>query len=796
MTISSKQCPPLGKLTDFLSGSLEPEQLSSLESHLSKCLPCNDTLVELGSHDTFEQLAMEAFEDLPSNEVASSNTDRANISLVAATAKGWSLQSPSSSRLARVAEVEQAFDADESGQSIGMFGQFRIDKLLGSGSSSVVYLATDTSLHRQVALKILRPSLGEMAKTRFLAEAKAAAAMDHQNVVSIHHVGVEKGMAFIAMKWAPGRTHACRMENGEPLTTEEVRNIGSQIASGLAAAHAANLIHRDIKPANIWLEASTGNVRILDFGLVRATNEEVSLTLTGMLAGTPGYMSPEQARGGELDCRSDLFSLGCVLYQMLSGKLPFHGDNILALLQSVQKDTPIHPREFLDDAPEDLSALVMSLLQKSPEDRPPAASMVAAAIQSDPADWPFVPSVKLQTAKTKRFRNPIVAATVLVAVCTAGLAALFSPQIIRIALDQGQLQIETLDPNIKIEIVDEGGRVRVIDLKTDQSIDIKSGKYELRPISDDNSLEIDRGTIIMKRGVKEIVRVTRSEMKDQINAGGNDVANDGTAKLTPAAVLPDLSTANPSHAIQNDLFKEKLLRLQIQQAQVRKNVADFAANDTTAIEAAKTEVELAQIEYDTTERLISKGARSERQRTQARFELELSKLRLQATILQQKEDVGDANLASVELEALKRHQQKEDVTETKVASAELEALKSRLKSQLLQFVLLKEPELTSRQSAVEAKLAKLEKKVTALAERYRNSEPRFASRILDAFQKIKSKRVDNVSVLLEQGKFDEADEAMTEIYEGLLALIDMLKRRSKKSESQKEEVETPEKTVR
>ena len=146
MTISSKQCPPLGKLTDFLSGSLEPEQLSSLESHLSKCLPCNDTLVELGSHDTFEQLAMEAFEDLPSNEVASSNTDRANISLVAATAKGWSLQSPSSSRLARVAEVEQAFDADESGQSIGIFGQFRIDKLLGSGSSSVVYLATDTSL--------------------------------------------------------------------------------------------------------------------------------------------------------------------------------------------------------------------------------------------------------------------------------------------------------------------------------------------------------------------------------------------------------------------------------------------------------------------------------------------------------------------------------------------------------------------------------------------------------------------------------------------------------------------------
>lgn len=511
---SQNRCPAPCKLADFLSGSLEPEQVSVLESHLSECSPCNDTLLGLGSNDTFEQLAIEAFGEPASDAGMASQFDRANIDLIAANAKAWTQGSPPNSQATGTAEVEQAFDTDESNHSIGILGQFRIDELIGSGSSGVVYLATDTTLNRQVALKILRPSLGDAAKARFLAEAKAAAAMDHLNVVSIHQVGVEKGMAFIAMKWTRGETLASRMANEEPMTVEEIRSIGSQIAAGLAAAHKANLIHRDIKPANIWLEESTGNVKILDFGLVRATDEEVSLTLTGMLAGTPSYMSPEQARGAELDSRSDLFSLGCVLYQMLTGKLPFHGNNVLAMLQSVQKDTPLHPREFDEDAPEDLSALAMSLLQKSPDSRPPSAAMVAAAIHSEPSDWPFVASVQPRLDKLNRRWNPLVLAGVVVAASFVGLAAFFAPQIIRIATDQGLLQIETFDPNIKIEVTDAGGEVRVIDLKTDQSFDIKSGTYELRPVNDDNSIEIDRNTIVMTRGSTEIVRVTRSELMD------------------------------------------------------------------------------------------------------------------------------------------------------------------------------------------------------------------------------------------------------------------------------------------
>ena len=406
---STERCPKQEELTDFLVGNMNQSQIETLELHLSDCQPCNETLRDLSSLDTFDFLAADAFsfelesigvED--SNELAS-QIDDAAIELVRDKCKRWSTTNPPegdfadanpSLLAARASEVYAAFKNEEGQDSLGTFGPFRIEELLGAGSSGVVYLATDTNLDRKVALKVLRPSLGDSAKARFLAEAKATAAMDHPNVVSIYQIGVESGMAFIAMKWAPGETLASRMASGEKLSVGKVRQIGSQIAAGLAAAHGEGLIHRDIKPANIWLEEGSDEVKILDFGLVRATNEEISLTLTGMLAGTPCYMSPEQARGADLDARSDLFSLGCLLYQMLVGVLPFQGNNILAMLQAVQRDSPQHPHEVDGEVPQDLSALVMNLLQKRPADRPPKASVVSEAIVSSPSQWQFTPTIK------------------------------------------------------------------------------------------------------------------------------------------------------------------------------------------------------------------------------------------------------------------------------------------------------------------------------------------------------------------------------------------------------------------
>lgn len=559
----SIKCPSPEWLSQFLSGDLAPDEASELETHVSNCTPCHATLLELGSDDTFQQIAFEAFDcsrSAPENSGLSTGLefaeeiDRKYMERVASAAKQWSpanppqleQDSPDSAEWshARTAEVEQWFDTDDSENSLGLLGQFQIEKLLGCGSSGVVYLATDTVLNRKVALKILRPSLGKAARTRFLTEARATATMDHSNVVPIHQVGVEKGLAFIAMKWSEGETLAARLSSCNVIPADEVRTIGSQIAAGLAAAHDANLIHRDIKPANIWIEHGTGNVKILDFGLVRANDKDVSLTMTGMLAGTPSYMSPEQARGAKLDGRSDLFSLGCVLYRMLSGTLPFAGDNVLAMLQSVQKDTPSPPESVNHNVPKDLSALVMCLLQKSPDSRPPSATAVSMAFQSAPSQWAFKPSVQPCMRKN---RGIIWLATAMACIFALGFASLFWPQIIRIATDQGELVIETNDPDVKIEVVSSGGDIRIVDLKTDQAIDIKSGEYELRPVSDKNSISIDRSKIVMKRGGKEIVSVTKLEK--------NAVAFDVNATVRSVESI----TENVRRKVPADLGHEHIL---------------------------------------------------------------------------------------------------------------------------------------------------------------------------------------------------------------------------------------------
>ena len=209
--------------------------------------------------------------------------------------------------------IDPPANGDE--DSLGTLGDYRLLRLIGAGGSGVVFQARDTSLDRLVALKVLRPSLGELARDRFIAEARLAASIEHDNVVTIYQIGQHDRLAFIAMQWVPGETLEARLARESNVLDETtVREFVSQIASGLSAAHQRQLIHRDIKPANIWICDDTDRIKILDFGLARIADEESSLTQTGMLAGTPSFMSPEQARGMELDPRSDLFSLGCVMY--------------------------------------------------------------------------------------------------------------------------------------------------------------------------------------------------------------------------------------------------------------------------------------------------------------------------------------------------------------------------------------------------------------------------------------------------------------------------------------------------
>ena len=268
------------------------------------------------------------------------------------------------------------------------FGQYRVLKLIGKGGMGSVFLAEDPLLNRRVAIKTLRAELAsnEVSKERFLREAKIVSALKHEHIVTIYSVGEEYGIPYLAMEYLEGCSLEDVIQKKKKLNWVQIIRLGREIARALCVAHAQNLIHRDIKPANIWLETidkKTGKIRIkiLDFGLARYVEQTNGFTQAGMVVGTPHYISPEQARGKDLDSRSDLFSLGVVLYRLSTKKFPFDGPDTLALLTALAVDTPKPIHELNPEAPAAFDELVMKLLAKCPDDRPASAKIVSDELQ-------------------------------------------------------------------------------------------------------------------------------------------------------------------------------------------------------------------------------------------------------------------------------------------------------------------------------------------------------------------------------------------------------------------------------
>jgi WD40 repeat protein/serine/threonine protein kinase len=266
---------------------------------------------------------------------------------------------------------------------LGRLGAYRVLKVLGAGGMGIVFQAEDLHLKRLVALKAMLPAMAANAsgRRRFLLEAQAMAAVAHDNIVNIYQVGEERGLPYMVMPFLKGETLEGRLRRERALPLAEVLRIGREIAEGLAAAHAQDLIHRDIKPANVWLEAGSGRVKILDFGLTRAANDATHLTQSGAVVGTPAYMAPEQAEGGTVDARSDLFSLGCVLYRMCTGRAAFRGDNVMTVLRSLALEVPPPPAQLNNQLPPLLSDLVVRLLHKDPAGRPVSARVVIETLE-------------------------------------------------------------------------------------------------------------------------------------------------------------------------------------------------------------------------------------------------------------------------------------------------------------------------------------------------------------------------------------------------------------------------------
>ncbi|MFO0917784.1 MAG: serine/threonine-protein kinase [Planctomycetaceae bacterium] len=259
-------------------------------------------------------------------------------------------------------------------------------RVIGQGGMGIVLEAFDPRLQRSVAIKVLDPeqSDDEISRQRFCREARAAASITHEHVVAVHQVDrmhqESGGLPYLVMQLINGETLEERLLKNRILPVREIVRIALQAAQGLAAAHAQGLIHRDIKPGNILLERPADRVKLTDFGLARVA-DDVKLTRTGFVTGTPLYMAPEQAQGEEADSRSDLFSLGAILYEMSVGQPPFTGNSALAILKQITETKPRPIRELNPAIPAWLAETIEQLLEKKPEKRFQSAALLAELLE-------------------------------------------------------------------------------------------------------------------------------------------------------------------------------------------------------------------------------------------------------------------------------------------------------------------------------------------------------------------------------------------------------------------------------
>lgn len=316
---------------------------------------------------------------------------------------------------------EAVFQPVEDPALLGRLGGYEILEPIAEGGMGVVFLARDPELERLVAVKMLSPELAEVgpARKRFLREAKAAAALEHENILPVYGVH-DEGVPYIAMRYAEGGTLQDRMDSGHVFTREELFTIARGVSLALAAAHEKGIIHRDIKPANILFSRDGDQIWVCDFGIARSS-EDPDLTFAGSIAGTPKYMAPEQAAGGEIDSRSDLFSLGSVLYRCATGRPVYDGETTTEVLSSASGHDNVSLRyegSASSGLPRWFRDLIHALLERDPSRRPVSASAVADAVVKEE----FFPGPRRLS-----WRDPVLRrAAGAVALVLAGLFLMFS----------------------------------------------------------------------------------------------------------------------------------------------------------------------------------------------------------------------------------------------------------------------------------------------------------------------------------------------------------------------------------
>ncbi|HWH04377.1 MAG TPA: serine/threonine-protein kinase, partial [Gemmatimonadales bacterium] len=262
--------------------------------------------------------------------------------------------------------------------------RYRIEAVLGRGGMGTVYRGRDTELDETVAIKTLRPELvaDDESRERFKDEIRLTRRITHRNVVRTHDFGESDGLWYITMEFVEGLTVRQLLDARGTLGVESALAIGSQLAESLGVAHATGVIHRDIKPQNLLLDPE-GVLKVMDFGVARlARGATARHTQAGLIVGTPAYMSPEQLTGEEVDARSDLYSAGVVLFELLTGRLPLDGATVMALFAKVLSEDAPRPSSLVSGVPPALDELVAQLLAKRPEDRIESATVMLERLQA------------------------------------------------------------------------------------------------------------------------------------------------------------------------------------------------------------------------------------------------------------------------------------------------------------------------------------------------------------------------------------------------------------------------------
>jgi hypothetical protein len=354
MAVRLNPCDPR-RLRLLAEDRLPADEVSGLEEHLQHCAECRAALDDITDSEPWIGAVRQYLGPDPTGPYESGPPTFPGIDdvLAALTPSDWP-------------------------DSLGRLGSYEVKGVIGRGGMGVVFKAFDPALSRNVAIKVLSPHLANCgaARRRFLREARAAAAVVHEHVVSVFAVVETAGLPFIVMEYVPGGSLQDRLDRHGPLALPEILRIGMQTAAGLAAAHAQGLGHRDVKPANILLENGIERVKLTDFGLARAM-ADASMTQSGIVAGTPHYMAPEQARAESTDHRADLFSLGSTLYAICTGVPPFRAESPVAVVRRVTDDEPRPIRELNPEIPAWLEAIVQRLHTKDPAGRFASASELA-----------------------------------------------------------------------------------------------------------------------------------------------------------------------------------------------------------------------------------------------------------------------------------------------------------------------------------------------------------------------------------------------------------------------------------